>query len=108
MIFEKYYKLGFEAGVNQQKLTEHEDQNRRLEDMLHQGKKIGHDEGWLEGYREGYEVGYSEGEMDTRAEIGEIPIDDILAELDEEQGYTGFNGLVNDEGVVDDISEAMA
>ena len=106
MLFEKYYKLGFEAGVNHQKMTEHEDQNRRLEDMLHYGKKIGHDEGWIEGYKKGYEVGYSEGEMDTRAEIGEIPIDDILEEVKNE--YTGFTGLVNSEGVVDDVAEALA
>ena len=106
MICEKYYKLGFEAGVNQQKLTEKEEQNRRLEDMLHKGKKIGHDEGWLEGYQKGYAVGYSEGEMDTRAEIGEIPLDEVMEEVENE--YTGFKGLVNDEGFVDDITEAMA
>lgn len=78
MIFERYYKLGFEAGVNQQKLKDKEDHNRRLEDMLHHGKKIGHDEGWLEGYSKGYEVGYSEGELDAMARIGEIRTDDIM------------------------------
>lgn len=100
MIFEKYYRLGFEAGMNAQKLTEKEDQNRRLEEMLHHGKKLGHDEGWLEGYTKGYAVGYSEGEMDTRAEVGEIPLDGIMAEVKDE--YNGFKGLVNEEGVVDE------
>lgn len=92
MIFEKYYRLGFEAGVNQQKLTDKQDQNRRLEDMLQQGKKIGHDEGWLEGYTKGYAVGYSEGELDAKSEVGEISFDGILEDLGE--------------SVVDDIEEA--
>ena len=104
MLFEKYYKAGFDAGVNQQKLTDKEDQNRRLEDMLRQGKKIGHDEGWLEGYTKGYAVGYSEGELDTRAEIGVIPLDEVMEEVKDE--FTGFKGLVNEDGFVD--TEAMA
>ena len=104
MIFEKYYKLGFEAGENHEKLKNKEDQNRRLEDMLRRGKKIGRDEGFFEGYQKGYAVGYSEGEMDTRAEIGEIPVEEVLDEVKNE--YKGFAGLVNDEGVVD--SEALA
>ena len=106
MIFDKYYRLGFEAGVNHQKLEADADQNRRLEDMLRRGKKIGHDEGWIEGYKKGYQVGYSEGELDTMERTCEIDLDKVLEEVKDE--YTGFKGLVNDEGVVDDITEAKA
>ena len=106
MIFEKYYKMGFEAGVNHQKLQESADQNRRLEDMLRRGKKIGHDEGWVDGYTKGYQVGYSEGELDTMERNCEIDLDKALEEVKEE--YTGFKGLVNEEGFVDDIGEAMS
>lgn len=86
MIFDTIYQKGYEAGVNAQKLSDHEDQNRRLQDMLHHGKKIGHDEGWLEGYRSGYECGYTEGELDAKAEIGviDLPVVDDISEAVEE------------------------
>lgn len=74
------YAKGVCAGTMQQKLTDHEDQNRRLEDMLKYGKEIGKTEGLQEGYRIGYKCGYEEGEADTKAEIGEIDLpvfDDI-------------------------------
>ena len=55
----------------QQKLTDHEDQNRRLNEL----------------YRMGYERGYGEGAFDTKCEIGEIDlpvVDDIGEALEEE------------------------
>jgi hypothetical protein len=41
---EEAYTLGYEAGWNAQILKNKEDQNRRLEDMLHHGKRIGRQE----------------------------------------------------------------
>lgn len=79
----KMYDKGFEAGVNAEKLSNHEAQNHRLEDMLHRGKEIGFDEGFKDGYKKGYECGYSEGEMDTRARNGIVELDD-LAELEDD------------------------
>lgn len=76
---ERMYDKGFAAGVNAEKLSNHEAQNHRLEDMLHRGKKIGFDEGFVDGYKKGYTVGYSEGEQDTKAQNGIIEIDDLTA-----------------------------
>ena len=80
------YAKGVCAGTMQQKLTDHEDQNRRLEDMLHRGKEIGKNEGFMDGYRKGYEVGYSEGELDAKCEVGEIdlPVADDIEQAVEE------------------------
>lgn len=60
------YAKGVSAGTMAQKLTDHEDQNRRLNEL----------------YRMGYERGYTEGEFDTKCEIGEIdlPVIDDVAE----------------------------
>lgn len=80
---EKMYDKGFAAGVNAEKLSNHEAQNHRLEDMLHRGKEIGFNEGFTEGYKKGYEVGYSEGEMDTRAASGIVELDG-LPELEDD------------------------
>ena len=77
---ERMYDRGFEAGVNAQRLSDHEAQNHRLEDMLHRGKKIGFDEGWKDGYEKGYKCGYSEGEADFAASNGIIELDDLDAE----------------------------
>lgn len=77
MIFDSIYQKGYEAGVTAQKCTEHEDQNRRLEEMLKYGKAIGRTEGWEEGYRKGYACGYSEGELDAKCEIGVISLDGV-------------------------------
>lgn len=79
----KMYDKGFEAGVNAQRLSDHEAQNHRLEDMLHRGKEIGFNEGFTDGYKKGYEVGYSEGEMDTRAASGIVELDG-LPELEDD------------------------
>lgn len=73
------YDRGFQAGVNAQRLSDHEAQNHRLEDMLHRGKEIGFNEGFTDGYKKGYEVGYSEGEMDTKACNGIVELDDLVA-----------------------------
>lgn len=64
------YAKGVCAGTMQQKLTDHEDQNRRLNEL----------------YRMGYERGYGEGVFDTKCEIGEIDlpvVDDIGEALEE-------------------------
>lgn len=64
------YAKGVCAGTMQQKLTDHEDQNRRLNEL----------------YRMGYERGYGEGVFDTKCEIGEIDlpvVDDINEALEE-------------------------
>ena len=45
------YDRGFQAGVNAQRLSDHEAQNHRLEDMLHRGKEIGFNEGFTDGYK---------------------------------------------------------
>jgi len=83
---EDAYEAGVNAGTMAQKLTDHDDQNRRLEDMLHRGKEIGKNEGFMEGYRKGYEVGYSEGELDAKCEVGEIdlPVADDMEKAVEE------------------------
>ena len=65
------YAMGVTAGTMAQKLTDHEDQNRRLNEL----------------YRKGYERGYEEGAFDTKCEIGEIDlpvVDDIGEALEEE------------------------
>ena len=64
------YAKGVCAGTMQQKLTDHEDQNRRLNEL----------------YRMGYDRGYGEGAFDTKCEIGEIDlpvVDDIGEALEE-------------------------
>ena len=61
------YAKGVCAGTMQQKLTDHEDQNRRLNEL----------------YRMGYDRGYE----DAKCEIGEIDlpvVDDIGEALEEE------------------------
>ena len=80
------YAKGVCAGTMQQKLTDHEDQNRRLEDMLHKGKEIGMKEGLEEGFRKGYHQGFDDGAFDERCKIGEIDlpvVDDIGEALEE-------------------------
>ena len=64
------YAKGVCAGTMQQKLTDHEDQNRRLNEL----------------YRMGYERGYGEGTFDAKCEIGEIdlPVVDDIEEVLEE------------------------
>lgn len=66
------YAKGVSAGTMAQKLTDHEDQNRRLNEL----------------YRMGYERGYTEGEFDTKCEIGEIdlPVIDDVGEAMEAEG----------------------
>lgn len=78
MIFDTIYNKGYEAGVTAQKCKEHEDQNRRLEEMFRYGKETGRTEGWKEGYAKGYECGYQEGEMDTKANNGIIELADSV------------------------------
>ena len=107
MLFESLYKKirdeAYEAGYNAKALENAEAQNDRLQEMLKYGKELGKKEGIAEGYALGYKVGYSEGETDARAEVGAISLDD----LPEVQDFTGFKGLVNDRGFVDDISKAL-
>ena len=80
-LIDEAYKKGFEAGVNAEILKDKEDQNRRLEDMLHHGKTIGLNEGYTKGYKEGYTVGYNEGVNDTKAKDGVIDMQDLINEL---------------------------
>ncbi len=89
MIFESIYNKGYEAGMNAQKVSDHEDQNRRLEDMFRRGKEYGLNEGFTKGYEKGYHdgntIGYNDGVNDTRAKEGIINIpDEVLAEVKEE------------------------
>ena len=61
------YAKGVCAGTMQQKLTDHEDQNRRLNEL--------------------YRIGYDRGYEDAKCEIGEIDlpvVDDIGEALEEE------------------------
>lgn len=104
-MFDKWYKRIYDAGYNARALEDASDQNRRLQDMLKYGKELGKHEGFIEGYKDGYKVGYSEGEQDTMARVGELDLEKIMQEVEDE--YTGFKGLVNEEGVVDDVSEVM-
>lgn len=107
MIFESWYQKihdqAYEAGYNAKAVEDHEAQNHRLEDMFKRGKEMGRHEAFVDGYTEGYKKGYIEGELDTRAEIGAISLDD----LPDVEDFTGFKGLVNERGFVDDVSEAM-
>ena len=80
MIFDSIYNKGFEAGYTKRECEDHEDQNRRLQDMLKYGKEIGRNEGLTEGYKMGYKVGYSEGELDAKAEIGAIDLEGLEVE----------------------------
>ena len=66
MIFDSIYQKGYEAGVNAQKCSDHEDQNRRLNEL--------------------YRIGYDRGYEDAQCEIGEIDlpvVDDIGEALEE-------------------------
>lgn len=67
------YAKGVAAGQYAEAIKEKEDQNRRLEDMLHHGKAIGLDEG----FKNGYYAGYNDGEADAKAVGGEIDIEEI-------------------------------
>ena len=67
------YAKGVAAGQYAEAIKEKEDQNRRLEDMLHHGKELGLDEG----FKKGYFAGYSDGEADARSVIGEIDLEDL-------------------------------
>lgn len=81
------YAKGVSAGANAEAVKDREDQNRRLEDMLHYGEKIGYNKGLEEGHSKGYTEGYGEGAFDTKCEIGEIDlpvVDDIGEALEEE------------------------
>lgn len=71
------YSKGVAAGSAAEAIKDREDQNRRLEDMLHFGKDAGHKEGYFEGYKDGYKAGYSKGEEDALADIGEIDLSDL-------------------------------
>lgn len=79
MIFDSIYNKGFEAGYTKRECEDHEDQNRRLEDMLKYGKAIGKQEGLEEGFQRGYTYGYEEGKLDAKAEIGEIELAEVEA-----------------------------
>lgn len=67
------YAKGVTAGQYAEAIKEKEDQNRRLEDMLHHGKELGLDEG----FKKGYYAGYNDGEADAKAVGGEIDIEEI-------------------------------
>lgn len=81
MIFDSIYNKGYEAGVNAQKCADHEDQNRRLQEMFQYGKSTGYTEGWQKGYTAGHEVGYSEGEEDAKCSMGVVDLDGALEAL---------------------------
>lgn len=85
MLFESIYNKGYEAGMNAQKVSDHEDQNRRLEDMFRRGKELGLNEGFGRGYEKGYHDGYLIGGEDTKANEGIIDLpEEVLAEVKEE------------------------
>lgn len=85
MIFESIYNKGYEAGMNAQKVSDHEDQNRRLEDMFRRGKEYGLNNGFTKGYEKGYHDGYLVGENDAKAMEGIIDLpEEVLAEVKEE------------------------
>jgi len=44
----EWYSIGKETGIMEQKLSDHEDQNRRLGDMLQHGKALGRAEAYAE------------------------------------------------------------
>ena len=75
--FLRIYDKGFEAGYTQRCFEDHEDQNRRLEQMLQYGKEMGYSNGYIDGYSKGYEIGYSEGEWDERERNGIVEIGDV-------------------------------
>ena len=77
MIFDSIYKKGYEAGVNAQKCSDHEDQNRRLEQMYEYGKEAGYTKGMEDGLHEGYRIGYDCGKDDALSKHGIVEIDDI-------------------------------
>ena len=77
MIFDSIYKKGYEAGVNAQKCSDHEDQNRRLEQMYEYGKEAGYTKGMEDGLHEGYRIGYDCGKDDVLSKHGIVEIDDI-------------------------------
>lgn len=77
MIFDSIYQKGYEAGINAQKCSDHEDQNRRLQDMLEYGKEIGYNKGREDGLQEGYRIGYDCGKDDVLSKHGIVEIDDI-------------------------------
>ena len=105
MIFDYWYNKGIEAGYNKRAMENSEAHNKQLQDMLKYGKELGKKDGIAEGYTMGYKVGYSEGEQDAYARIGEIDIDSVMEEVADE--YTGFHGLVNERGFVDDVTTAL-
>lgn len=85
MIFDTLYNKGYEAGMNAQKVSDHEDQNRRLEDMFRRGKEAGLNDGFTKGYEKGYHDGYLVGENDAKAREGIIDLpEEVLAEVKEE------------------------
>lgn len=92
-LLEEAYNKGHEAGYTKRECEDHEAQNRRLEDMLKYGKEIGRNEGFNDGFAKGYYAGYKEGEMDAKAEIGAIDLDNL--DLDKK--------LVEDDGLANDI-----
>lgn len=102
-MFENWYKKIYEAGYNARAVEEQDSHSRNLESMFERGKQIGRHEAFVDGYTEGYKKGYIEGELDARAEIGAISLDD----LPDVEDFTGFKGLVNERGFVDDVSEVM-
>lgn len=77
MIFDSIYKKGYEAGINAQKCSDHEDQNRRLEQMYEYGKEAGYTKGMEDGLHEGYRIGYDCGKDDVLSKHGIVEIDDI-------------------------------
>ena len=76
------YAKGAAAGANAEALKDKEDQNRRLDDMMHHGKEVG----LKEGFEKGYQAGYLDGHVDGKCENGEIDIEEIgeneMAELE--------------------------
>ena len=77
MIFDAIYQKGYEAGVMAQKCADHEDQNRRLAEMLKYGKEIGYTKGREDGVYEGYKIGYECGCDDMMTKYGIVEIDEI-------------------------------
>ena len=67
------YAKGVTAGQYAEAVKEKEDQNRRLEDMMHHGKNLG----LKEGFERGYKAGYDDAEYEAKLMAGEIDIEEI-------------------------------
>ena len=67
------YAKGVAAGQYAEAIKEKEDQNRRLEGMMHHGKNLG----LKEGFERGYKAGYDDAEYEAKLIAGEIDIEEI-------------------------------